>query len=96
MEFHIRAEQAGDSGRIAEIIKAVFHKHPHNNHTEHILGEPSYYRRLGFVGAPACKRILWFCLLSIPGYLGWAPFIRYSPVRADFAGDSKVGNRITM
>jgi hypothetical protein len=32
-----------------------------------------YYRRLGFVGPPACKRILWFCLLSIPRYLGWAP-----------------------
>jgi hypothetical protein len=95
MEFHIRAEQAGDSGRIAEIIKAVFTSIPTATLPNiywvspcitdvSVLSDPRLAR--GFYGSAFCP------------YQGtWGGrLIRYSPVRADFAGDSKVGNRITM
>ncbi len=37
MEIHIRAEQAGDIDRIAEISRSAFLHHPHSSHTEHII-----------------------------------------------------------
>lgn len=37
MELHIRAEQAADIERIAEIIQAASQKYPHSNHTDHVL-----------------------------------------------------------